>query len=45
MYTEILDGCQHSIAGIKDFYIAKNYVNKFKQEIGNLYGLEVQESI
>ncbi len=30
---------------IKDFYIAKNYVNKFKQEIGNLYGLEVQESI
>ncbi len=30
---------------IEDFYRAKSLINKFKQEIGNLYGMELQESI
>ena len=30
---------------IEDFYRAKSLVNKFKQELGNLYGMELQESI
>ncbi|RLI99567.1 MAG: hypothetical protein DRP06_03265 [Candidatus Aenigmatarchaeota archaeon] len=30
---------------IEHFYRAKSLVNKFKQEIGNLYGMDLQESI
>ncbi len=30
---------------IQHFYRAKSLVNKFKQEIGNLYGMDLQESI
>ncbi len=30
---------------IKHFYRAKSLVNKFKQEIGNLYGMDLQDSI
>lgn len=28
-----------------DFYMAKNLINKLKREIGNLYGIKVEESI
>ncbi len=30
---------------IHDFYFAKNLINKFKIEIGKLYGIEVEESL